>query len=509
MNIRVDLEKTGITEEDIMEYQDKIFDISRDLLTRANLQNDFVGWLKLPTKHDKKEFEEIKKAAEQIRSNSEVFIVIGIGGSYLGARAVIDSLTNNFYNLQKESLRKGPKILYVGNNLSESYINDLIDLVLDKEVSINVISKSGTTTEPAIAFRIFRTLLEEKYGIEKAKKRIFVTTDKEKGALKQLADKQGYKTFVIPDNIGGRYSALTPVGLLPIAVAGINIDELMEGARFAEDKYLDDSVKYNACYRYAIARNILYNDGKTIEVLANYEPKLHYITEWWKQLFGESEGKGQKGIFPVGMDFTTDLHSLGQYMQEGRRVLLETVLEVKESNTDITIKPDEDNIDNLNFLEGKTISFVNKMALEGTIKAHVTGGVPNIKISLERLDSRTIGHLIYFFEKACAVSGNLLMVNPFNQPGVEEYKKNMFELLGKPEEIKKPEKDGKPKSAGRPRKAEKAKETKEPKRSKKETKTKEPKRSKKETKAKEPKETKKVKEPKKKKETPKAKRLKE
>ena len=488
MNIRVNLEKTGIAEKDITKYQNKILKISNDLLSRADSQNDFVGWLKLPTKHDKKEFQEIKKAAEQIRNNSDIFIVIGIGGSYLGARAVIDSLTNNFYNLQKESLRKAPKILYVGNNLSESYINDLIDLVLDKEISINVISKSGTTTEPAVAFRIFRTLLEEKYGIEKAKKRIFVTTDKEKGALKQLADKQGYKTFVIPDNIGGRYSVLTPVGLLPIAVAGINIDELMEGARFAEDKYSDDSVKYNACYRYAIARNILYNNGKTIEVLANYEPKLHYITEWWKQLFGESEGKEQKGIFPVGMDFTTDLHSLGQYMQDGRRVLLETVLEVEESKLDITIKADEHNVDNLNFLEGKTISFINKMALEGTIKAHVTGGVPNIKISLDRLDPRTIGHLIYFFEKACAISGNLLMVNPFNQPGVEEYKKNMFELLGKQEETKKLEeekveekklqKEEKPKKVGRPRKIKEPEEIENKKELPKTKKTKEPKKGK-------------------------------
>ena len=463
MNIKVDLGKTGIEENDIIKYQDRIFEISSDLLKSANSPNDFVGWLKLPSKHDKHELEEIKKAAKQIRFNSDVLIVIGIGGSYLGARAVIDSLTNNFHNLQKGSLRKSPQILYVGNNLSESYINDLINLVLDKEISINVISKSGTTIEPAIAFRIFRTLLEEKYGYEKAKTRIFVTTDKEKGALKELADKQGYKTFIIPDNIGGRYSVLTPVGLLPIAVAGIDIDELMEGARFAEDKYLDDSVKYNACYRYAIARNILYHEGKTIEVLTNYEPKLHYITEWWKQLFGESEGKDQKGIFPVGMDFTTDLHSLGQYMQDGRRVLIETTLEINEVNSDMTIKADEDNVDNLNFLEGKTISYINKMALEGTIKAHVTGGVPNIKISLERLDARTIGHLIYFFEKACAVSGNLLMVNPFNQPGVEEYKKNMFELLNKPKETKKPEKEEKSKKAGRPKKAEKiakrAKET--------------------------------------------------
>ena len=331
-----------------------------------------------------------------------------------------------------ESKRKHPQILYVGNNLSPNYLLDLVDIISDKEISLNVISKSGTTTEPAIAFRIFKELIEQKYGEKEARNRIFVTTDKSRGALKTLANEMKYETFVVPDNIGGRYSVLTAVGLLPIAVAGINIDELMEGARFAEEKYADKSLKYNDCYRYAVVRNLLYKNGKTTEILANYEPKMHYIVEWWKQLYGESEGKDGKGIFPTGMDFTTDLHSLGQYVQEGERNLMETVLEVQESENDITIKADEENRDGLNFLAGKTLDYINKKAMEGTIEAHVTGGVPNIKVSLEKLDAKTIGHLIYFFEKACAISGMILGVNPFNQPGVEEYKKNMFRLLEKP-----------------------------------------------------------------------------
>lgn len=432
MNIKVDFDNVQISEKEIMKFDKSIKEFATDLESRSAKEDDFVGWLHLPTNYDKEEFERIKVAAKKIQENSDVFIVIGIGGSYLGARAVIESLSHTFSNLQSKDKRKTPQILYVGNNLSPNYLTDLLDIISDKDISLNVISKSGTTTEPAIAFRVLKEYVEQKYGEKEAKNRIFVTTDKNKGALKNLANKMNYETFVVPDNVGGRYSVLTAVGLLPIAVAGINIDELMEGARFAEEKYTDESLKYNECYRYAVIRNLLYRTGKTIEILANYEPKMHYIVEWWKQLYGESEGKEGKGIFPTGMDFTTDLHSLGQYVQEGKRNLMETVLEVVEPKNDITIKLDEDNVDGLNFLAGKTLDYVNKKAMEGTIEAHVTGEVPNIKISLEKLDAKTLGHLIYFFEKACAISGMILGVNPFNQPGVEEYKKNMFRLLEKP-----------------------------------------------------------------------------
>ena len=388
-------------------------------------------WLHLPTKYDKKEFARIKAAAERIKKNSEVLVVIGIGGSYLGARAVIEALTNTFYNINPN--RKTPQVFFVGNNLSPNYMNDLIECIGNKDLSVNVISKSGTTTEPAIAVRIFREFMESKYGIDEARKRIFVTTDKKKGALKQLAKEEEYETFVIPDNIGGRYSVLTAVGLLPIAVAGIDIDKLMLGAKTAEGKYNESSLKYNECYQYAVARNILYEQGKTTEILANYEPKMQYITEWWKQLYGESEGKDGKGIFPAGVTFTTDLHSLGQYIQDGKRNLFETVISIEQPNTDITIKPDADNLDGMNFVADKTLDYVNKQAMEGTIEAHVTGGVPNIKITMEKLDEENLGELLYFFELACGISGKILGVNPFNQPGVEAYKKNMFRLLGKPE----------------------------------------------------------------------------
>ena len=426
-NIKVRLENTGIEMRKIMEYREKIEKIDREIRQKASDPKEFLGWVGLPTNYDKEEFERIKKSAEIIRKNSEVFLCIGIGGSYLGARAVIEALTNSFYNP-----KSGPQIMYVGNNLSSTYMNEVIEAIGDRDVSINVISKSGTTTEPAIAFRIFREFLENKYGMEEARKRIFVTTDKEKGALKQLADEEGYETFVVPDDIGGRYSVLTAVGLLPIAVAGVNIDELMSGAKIAQDKYTDPNLKYNECYQYAVARNILYDEGKEIEILANYNPKLHYFVEWWKQLFGESEGKEEKGIFPAGVDFTADLHSMGQYIQQGQRNLLETVLNVVLPDSDIEIKADEDNLDGMNFVAGKTVDYVCKKAMEGTIEAHVNGGVPNIVIDLEKLDAETLGHLIYFFELACAMSGNILGVNPFNQPGVEEYKKNMFRLLGKP-----------------------------------------------------------------------------
>ena len=391
-----------------------------------------MGWLNLPEKYNKREFDKVKRCAKRIQGDSDVLLVIGIGGSYLGARAVIESLTNTFYNMQSKKDRKFPQILYVGNNLSSTYINDIIELISEKDFSINVISKSGTTTEPAIAFRIFRNMLEDKYGIKEAQKRIYVTTDKEKGALKQLADEEDYETFVIPDNVGGRYSVLTPVGLLPIAVAGIDIDKLMNGAKFAQEKYNDANLKYNDCYKYAVARNILYKNKKNIEILACYNPKLHYLIEWWKQLFGESEGKDSKGIFPAGVEFTTDLHSLGQYIQEGERCLFETVLSIENEESDITIKYEEDNLDGLNYLADKTLSYVNKKAMEGTIDAHVDGGVPNIIVEMDYLDEEMVGHLVYFFEKACAMSGMLLGVNPFNQPGVEKYKTNMFRLLDKP-----------------------------------------------------------------------------
>ena len=432
LNLKLNLKHSGVEQKAIMKYKEKVEEIHQELHKRAKLENDFVGWLELPTNYDKEEFKRIKAAAKRIQNDSEVLVVIGIGGSYLGARAVIESLTNTFDNMVPEESRKHPQIMYVGNNLSPNYINDLIEVLGTKDFSINVISKSGTTTEPAIAFRIFREILENRYGIEEARSRIYVTTDKEKGALKQLSEMEGYETFVVPDNVGGRYSVLTAVGLLPIACSGIDIDKLMNGAIIAQEKYDNSDLKNNECYQYAVARNILYKDNKTIEILVNYEPKMHYFTEWWKQLYGESEGKENKGIFPAGVDFTTDLHSMGQYIQQGIRNLAETVINIENPNSNITINSDDDNLDGLNYLAGKDLDYVNKKAMEGTIEAHVSGGVPNTVISLERLDEENIGELIYFFELACAMSGNILGVDPFNQPGVEEYKKNMFKLLEKP-----------------------------------------------------------------------------
>ena len=427
--LKLDIDNTGLTKKDLQKFNKQVEKAHNELHSIADNQDEFVGWLHLPTNYDKNEFSRIKKAAKKIKSDSQVFVVIGIGGSYLGARAVIESLTNTFYNLLQD--RKTPQIFFVGNNISPNYMNDLIECIGDKDISINVISKSGTTTEPAIAFRIFREFLESKYGIDEARKRIYVTTDKERGALKKLSTEEEYETFVIPDNIGGRYSVLTAVGLLPIAVAGINIDKLMNGAKNAEDRYNEKSVKYNECYQYAVARNILYNKEKTTEILVNYEPKMQYFTEWWKQLYGESDGKDGKGIFPAGAMFTTDLHSLGQYIQDGERNLFETVISIEKSATDITIKKDADNIDGLNFVADKTMDYVNKKAMQGTIEAHVSGGVPNIMITMDKLDEENLGELIYFFELACGISGKILGVNPFDQPGVEAYKKNMFRLLGK------------------------------------------------------------------------------
>jgi glucose-6-phosphate isomerase len=394
--------------------------------------SDFLGWIDLPANYDKEEFSRIQKAAEKIKSDSDVLIVIGIGGSYLGARAAIEMLQHSFYNALPKEKRGTPQVLFAGNNISSAYMKDLMDLLDGKDWSINVISKSGTTTEPALAFRIFRKMLEEKYGVEEARKRIYATTDKARGALKTLATEEGYESFIIPDDVGGRYSVLTAVGLLPIAVSGASIEDMMSGAAQAREDFSKSELQENAAYQYAAVRNVLYNKGKTIEMLINYEPGLQYFAEWWKQLFGESEGKDQKGIFPSSANFSTDLHSLGQYVQEGRRDLFETVIKVEESRHELTIEEAENDLDGLNYLAGETVDFVNNKAFEGTMLAHTDGGVPNLIVSIPKMDAYTFGYLVYFFEKACAMSGYLLGVNPFDQPGVEAYKVNMFALLGKP-----------------------------------------------------------------------------
>ncbi|MBS4211785.1 glucose-6-phosphate isomerase [Neobacillus rhizophilus] len=390
--------------------------------------SDYLGWVDLPHNYDKAEFARIKAAAERIRSNSDALIVIGIGGSYLGARAAIEALSHTFHNQMDDKT----EIYFAGQNISPTYLTHLFDVIKDKDISVNVISKSGTTTEPAIAFRIFRDYLEKKYGKEEAKKRIYATTDRAKGALKTLADEEGYETFVIPDDVGGRYSVLTAVGLLPIATAGLDIDKMMAGAAAAADKYNNPNLAENQSYQYASVRNALYRKGKSIELLVNFEPSLHYVSEWWKQLFGESEGKDQKGLYPASVDFSTDLHSMGQYVQEGRRDLIETVISVKAPKLDITLKEEAADLDGLNYLAGKTMDYVNKNAAQGTVLAHVDGGVPNLSVELDQLNEYTFGEMVYFFEKACGISGLLMGVNPFDQPGVEAYKKNMFALLGKP-----------------------------------------------------------------------------
>ncbi len=404
----------------------------KQLHQRSGPGADFLGWLDLPTSYDRTEFERIKEVAAQIQEHSDVLLVIGIGGSYLGARAAIEMCSHSFYNQLPKEKRNKPEIYFVGHQLSSSYVSDLIDLLEGKEISINVISKSGTTTEPAIAFRIFREYMEKRYGKGEAKKRIFATTDRAKGALRQLAEEEGYETFVIPDDVGGRYSVLTAVGLLPIAVAGISIDQVMEGAAAAAEAYRNPYLSENPSYQYAAVRQALYRKGKNIELLVNYLPSLQMFAEWWKQLYGESEGKDGKGIFPASVNFTTDLHSMGQYIQEGQRTLFETTLFVGESHRPIEIDEDERDLDGLNYLAGKTLDFVNKKAFEGTMLAHTEGGVPNLILHIPRLSPYFFGQLVYFFEKACAISGYLLGVNPFNQPGVEAYKKNMFALLGKP-----------------------------------------------------------------------------
>ncbi|MCR5653758.1 MAG: glucose-6-phosphate isomerase [Ruminococcus sp.] len=395
----------------------------------SGLGNDFIGWVDLPTNYDKEEFDRIKKAAAKIKNDTDVFVVIGIGGSYLGARAAIEFLTSPNYNaLAKDT----PQIYFTGNSISSDALSDIIELCEGKDVSINMISKSGTTTEPAIAFRVFRDLLEKKYGKDGAKDRIYCTTDKARGTLKQLADKEGYETFVVPDDVGGRYSVLTAVGLLPIAVAGADIDALMAGAKKAQDEFNNDDLYTNDCYKYAAIRNILYNKGYTTEIMVSYEPAYTLMNEWFKQLYGESEGKDKKGIFPASVIFSTDLHSLGQYIQDGRRNLFETVVLFDKCKKPITLGKDPTNVDGLNFLSGKTMDFVNRKAFEGTVLAHNDGGVPNVVLNVEAMDEANLGYLIYFLEKACAISGYILGVNPFNQPGVESYKKNMFALLGKP-----------------------------------------------------------------------------
>jgi len=421
-----------VTEDEIKAIKSQVNTAHDTLVNGTGEGNDFLGWLNLPFDYDKDEFFRIKKAAEKIKNDSEILIVIGIGGSYLGAKAAIDMLSNNFYNFLTKEERKTPQILFAGNSISGSYLNELLEYVKGKDFSVNIISKSGTTTEPAIAFRVFKKLLEEKYGKDGAKNRIYATTDKSRGALKNLSDNEGYETFVVPDNVGGRFSVLTAVGLLPIAVSGADIDKLMEGAKSAAVAYSECDIYKNDCYMYAALRNILYSKGKTTEIMVNYEPKLHYFAEWWKQLYGESEGKDNKGVFPAAVDFSTDLHSMGQYIQDGRRMLFETVLNIEKTDKDVVIEETEDNIDGLNFLAGKTMSFVNNKAFLGTLLAHNDGGVPNIIINIPEINEYYLGQLIYFFERACGISGYILGVNPFNQPGVEEYKKNMFALLGKP-----------------------------------------------------------------------------
>ena len=396
---------------------------------KNGLGNDFLGWVTLPEDYDKEEFSRIKKAAEKIKSDSDVLIVIGIGGSYLGARAAIEFLKGQYYNQLKNG---APEIYFAGNSISGSALSDLLKICEGKRVSVNIISKSGTTTEPAIAFRVFRKYLEEQYGEAEAAKRIYCTTDKAKGTLKKLADEKGYECFVVPDDVGGRFSVLTAVGLLPIAVSGADIGKLMAGAAAAAKDYNINDINENPCYRYAALRNILYRKGKSVEMLVSYEPRFTMMSEWFKQLYGESEGKDNKGIFPASVTFSTDLHSMGQFIQDGSRIMFETVVTIDDNGSDVIIEEEENNGDGLNFLAGKPMSFVNRKAFEGTVLAHTDGNVPNLVISIDKADEENLGRLIYFFEKACAISGYMLGVNPFDQPGVESYKKNMFALLGKP-----------------------------------------------------------------------------
>ncbi len=424
--------KVFVSEAELANMERIALSAKEELVNKTGAGNDFLGWIDLPVKYNKKEFARIKEAAEKIKSDSDVLLVIGIGGSYLGARAAIEFLRHSFYNNLSKKERKTPEIYYVGNSISTQYMAHLKDVIGDRDFSINMISKSGTTTEPAIAFRIFKKMLIDKYGKEEANKRIYATTDKAKGALKKVADEEGYEEFVVPDDIGGRFSVLTAVGLLPIAVSGADLDALMKGAKEMRKICLEAEYSKNPALQYAATRNILLRKGKSIEVLANYEPALHFVAEWWKQLYGESEGKDQKGIFPAAVDLTTDLHSMGQFIQDGQRTLYETVMELDGADTDIVIEKEDVDLDGLNYLAGKTVDFVNKSAMKGTQLAHTDGGVPQLKVYIPDRTEYSLGQLFYFFEFACGVSGYILGVNPFNQPGVESYKKNMFALLGKP-----------------------------------------------------------------------------
>lgn len=438
--LKVDLTKLeGFMKPHEIEYLDPLVKAAHKMLhDKTGAGSDFLGWVDLPENYDKEEFDRVKKSAEKIRNDSDVLIVIGIGGSYLGSKAAIEMMSHHFYNSLPKDKRKSPEIYFLGQNISGDYLNDVLEIIEGKDVSVNVISKSGTTTEPAVAFRVMKDYLEKKYGKEEAAKRIYATTDKERGALKSLATEEGYETFVVPDDVGGRFTVLTPVGLLPIAAAGIDIDLMMKGAAKAREDYQKDSVENNECYAYAAARTALYNRGKDIEILVNYEPQLTFFSEWWKQLFGESHGKDGKGLFPASVNFSTDLHSMGQFIQDGRRNIFETVINVEEMNSSFTIEANEDNLDGLNFLAGKSMDEVNKNAFKGTLLAHLDGGVPNIVLNLRDKKEESFGYIVYFFELANAISGYLLGINPFDQPGVEDYKKNMFALLGKPgyEELK-------------------------------------------------------------------------
>ena len=431
-NIKFDYSKSFIKDHEIKAMEDYLELAHNQLNEGKGLGSEFTDWINLPVDYDKEEYDRIKKASSRIRENSDILLVIGIGGSYLGARACIEALSHSFQAYLPEEKRDNPHVLYVGNNISSTYMSQLFDILDGKDFSINVISKSGTTTEPALAFRIFKEYLEERYGREEAKERIYVTTDKEKGALRTLVNEEGYESFIIPDGVGGRFSVLTAVGLLPISVAGVDIDQLMDGARDGVEEYNSLDLDKNIAYQYALCRNILNRKGKDIEILANYEPSLNYLSEWWKQLYGESEGKDGKGIFPASVSFTTDLHSMGQWIQDGKRNIFETVLNIEKPLEDMEVKEDKENLDGLNYLVGKSIDEINKKAMEGTIMAHVDGNVPNLLISLPELNEYYLGKLIYMFEKACAISGYVLGVNPFDQEGVEAYKSNMFKLLGKP-----------------------------------------------------------------------------
>ena len=432
-----------ISKDEIDNFEKTTEAARTELVKGTGAGNDFLGWVDLPVNYDKEEFDRIKKAAKKIQSDSEVLVVAGIGGSYLGARAAIEFLTNTFYNVMDKADRKYPQIFFAGNSISSKYLSDLIELIGDRDFSVNIISKSGTTTEPAIAFRVLKEKLEAKYGKKEAAARIYATTDKARGALKNLADEEGYEEFVVPDDVGGRYSVLTAVGLLPIAVAGCDIDMLIQGAAEMRKACLEKPYHENDAMLYAAFRNMLHRKGKMVEILANYEPSFHYVGEWWKQLYGESEGKDRRGIFPAAMDLTTDLHSMGQFIQDGSRILMETVVDINESPAEVVLKKEEKDTDGMNYLAGKTVDFVNKSAMNGTLLAHTDGDVPCLKVNMPKQDARSLGQLFYFFEFACGVSGYILGVNPFNQPGVESYKKNMFALLGKPgyeelsEELKK------------------------------------------------------------------------